>query len=145
MPGIDRGLTPESERAALLGRRRADVRNGDDLVTIAPNHALASVLRAAADALEQPSPMAALDELRPVVKFAKEWDLEAKALVRAAKRAGLAVRLGRELVARRSDLLALVDLLRAEQSAKAQTSTAISNQGAYTNLVARAKTSRRAA
>jgi hypothetical protein len=55
--------------------------------------------------------VAAPDELRPVAALAREWGLEPGALRRAATRAGVIVKIGRQAVARRSDLLRLVELL----------------------------------
>lgn len=55
--------------------------------------------------------VAAPDELRPVAALAREWGLEPGALLRAATRAGIVIRVGRQAVARRSDLLRLVELL----------------------------------
>lgn len=54
------------------------------------------------------------DEVRAVSDLAEEWGLEEKALLREAKRAGIAVRIGRQLCVKRSALVALVDTLAEE-------------------------------
>lgn len=53
---------------------------------------------------------AAPDELRPVAVLAEAWGVEPAGLLRAARRAGLTVKIGRQVCARRSDLLRLVEL-----------------------------------
>lgn len=53
---------------------------------------------------------AAPDELRPVVALAEAWGVEPAGLLRAARRAGLTIKIGRQVCARRSDLLRLVEL-----------------------------------
>lgn len=110
---------------------------------LAPNPfaALVAALRSALDALEHVNIGQPADELRPIALIAKEWGIEAKALIREAKRAGIAVRLGRSQVARRSDLVALADRLLAEQKAP-PTGTATS-YGALLEVAT--KRSRRAA
>jgi hypothetical protein len=98
--------------------------------------ALVAAGRSALDALEHlPLVGQPADEVRPLTALAEEWQIEVRALIRAAKKVGIAVRLGRSLVARRSAVVALVDELAAEQS-KAKRRAGPSTDDAYEQLVA---------
>jgi hypothetical protein len=78
------------------------------------------------------------DEIRPVAAFATMWGLEPNGLLRAATRAGVLVKIGRQVCARRSDLLRMVDLLKRPQGKSAPIPAA----SGYDELVSRARASR---
>lgn len=75
---------------------------------------------------------AAPDELRPVAALAAEWGVEPAGLLRAASRASLTVKIGRQTCARRSDLLRLVELMAKPKAAPVSTDP----KAAYAALVA---------
>lgn len=80
------------------------------------------------------------DSLVVVASVAKEWGISPKSLVAAAKDARIARKLGRQLVARRSDLVALVDDL--ELASGARSSEAADVAGDYAALARAARGSR---
>jgi hypothetical protein len=103
---------------------------------VAPNPLVAFVTaaREALDALAQIPIGAAADEI--VNCRAYEQTQEVEGLAKLAKRTGVAVKVGRSYVARRSDLLALIDRLREQQASRR---TSRETAPSYAALVATAK------
>lgn len=77
--------------------------------------------------------VSAPDAIRPIAKTAEEWGVEPKALLAAAHRAGVALKLGRQWCARRSDLLRLPELLAKPAPAPSSTDPRV----AYAEMVGR--------
>lgn len=91
--------------------------------------------------IEQPSPVEAPDEIRPIAAWAKAWGLELAGLRGAIERAKIpTARIGRSTCVRRSDLLRIVDALFVEAPKSKASGDVLAD---YDAIVAQARGRRR--
>ncbi len=90
--------------------------------------------------IEAAAPVAPADELRALNAIADEWGLERRGLAVAVRRAGVpTIRVGRQIVARKSDVLRLVERLAHESASPASSSSAMTPEASYARAVARSR------